>query len=109
MCSKLALPRKELYWCFVTNCNQSLTVKMSFCILPSRFRPFQQCDPEFLCCRYVPVQQNVKGKRLERPLGFQEFEAPVISRESAQEGSKVYAPATFTQQEICLVLVSVRG
>jgi hypothetical protein len=31
----------------------SLTVKMSFCILPSRFHTFQQCDPEFRFCGYL--------------------------------------------------------
>ena len=70
----------------------SLTVKMSFCILPSRFHTFQQYDPEFHCCRYVLIQQNFKCTRLDRPLRFQEFQTPVISRESAHERSKVVSP-----------------
>jgi len=45
-----------------------------------------------------------------QPWGFQEVEAPRISRQSAHEGDKVcqpYAPAAFTP--ILLVLISVRG
>jgi len=70
----------------------SSTVKISFCILPSRVHTFQQCDPEFRCCTYVLVQRNGKATGLDRLLGFQEFEATVISRESAHEGSKVVSP-----------------
>ena len=49
---------------------------------------------------------------LERPLGLQEVVASRISRQMASEGGKdvqPYALASFTHQEISLVLISVRG
>jgi len=49
---------------------------------------------------------------LDRSLGLQEVEAPRISRQSANEDSKVYQSyvlAALTPQEIFLVLISVRG
>jgi hypothetical protein len=41
-------------------------------------------------CSTVQVKQTITG--LDRPLGFQEFEAPRIARQSAHEGGKVVSP-----------------
>jgi hypothetical protein len=48
---------------------------------------------------------------LDRPLGFQEVEAPrfLDNRHMKVVGCQPYAPAAFTPQEIFLVLISVRG
>jgi hypothetical protein len=52
---------------------------------------------------------NYPNTGLGRPVGFQEVEAPRISRHAAHEGGKVqpYGPAAFTPQEISLVLISL--
>jgi hypothetical protein len=69
-------------------------------------------------CFLSTAQTNIfnndwKGKKVKqslyRPWGFQEVEAPRISRRSAHEGCQPYAPAALTPQEIFLVLISVRG
>jgi hypothetical protein len=47
---------------------------------------------------------------LDRPRGFQEFEAVRISTQSAHEGGKVVSPThrpPFTLQEMTLVLISI--
>jgi hypothetical protein len=47
---------------------------------------------------------------LDRPIGLQEVEAPIISRKSAHEGGKVVSPMhrqPLPPQEITLVLISV--
>jgi hypothetical protein len=48
---------------------------------------------------------------LDRPIGFQEVEAPAFldNRHMKVVGCQPYAPAAFTTQEILLVLISVRG
>jgi hypothetical protein len=55
---------------------------------------------------------KVKVKQsLDRPLGFQEFEAPRISIQSrtwSWKSCQPFAPATFTHQGISLILISVR-
>jgi hypothetical protein len=59
----------------------------------------------------VIIRLNESKQCLDRPIGFQEVEAPRISRQSAHEGGKVVSPthrAAFTPQEIFLVLISVR-
>jgi hypothetical protein len=48
---------------------------------------------------------------LDRPLGFQEFEAPRISRQSVQEGGNVVSPKnrpSLSPHELFLVRISVR-
>ena len=49
---------------------------------------------------------------LDRHLGLQEVEAPIISRKSAHEGGKIVSPThrqSLPPQEITLILLSVRG
>jgi len=49
--------------------------------------------------------------KLNRPLGFQEVEAPRNSRQLAHESGSLSAPymAAVTPQEIPMVLIPVRG
>jgi hypothetical protein len=59
--------------------------------------------------------KKVKVKlSLYRPIGVQEVQAPIISRQSAGEGGKVISPTHRPplhplHQERSLVLISVRG
>jgi hypothetical protein len=74
--------------------------------LPCTVQDYTQC---------ITPRRTIKGNPitgLNRPLGLQEVEAPRISRKSTNEGGKVVSPThrpPLPAQEICLVLISVRG
>jgi len=58
-----------------------------------------------------PSTGNCKmGKAgLDRPWGFQKFEVPRFQENPHMKVVRLSAPASFTHQEIILVLISVRG
>ena len=84
----------------------TLTFKNNnFLLLPTTsLKPCYRHSQTF--CNDVSKSSPITG--LDRPLGFQEVEAPRISRQPAHECGRVVSPTRLYTQEVCLVFIYVR-